>query len=232
MAKTRITWLGHSACRIDTPEGKAIWIDPWLSGNPSCPDRDRKPARVDAILVTHGHGDHLGDVVALARAHKPRVVCVHEIALWLQSKGIANLHGMNKGGAQEVCGARVTMVHADHSGAIEDGDRLVYGGEPAGYIVELSDGLRVYHAGDTALFGDMRLIGELYRPDLALLPIGDLYTMGPREAAKAVEFLNVRRVLPIHWGTFPALTGRPEQLAELVRARGVEVVSLRPGESL
>lgn len=232
MPKTRITWLGHSACRIETPEGKAILIDPWLKENPSCPEAEKKPRKVDALLVTHGHFDHIADVVDLARALKPEVVCIHETSLWLESKGVVNLRGMNKGGTQSACGVRVTMVHADHSCAIQDGDRLVYGGEAVGYVVELSDGLRVYHAGDTALFGDMRLIGELYRPEVALLPIGDLYTMGPREAAKAVELLGVKRVVPIHWGTFPPLTGRPEQLQELLRGRGVEVRALRPGESL
>ncbi|MEE8536791.1 MAG: metal-dependent hydrolase, partial [Acidobacteriota bacterium] len=148
------------------------------------------------------------------------------------SKKVGNVRAMNKGGTQEVCGIRITMVHALHSCGILDGDQIIYGGEAAGYILELPDGLRLYHAGDTAVFGDMRLIGELYRPEIALLPIGDLYTMGPREAAKAVELLGVKRVVPMHWGTFPALTGTPDALREQVSKLGAEVHALEPGESL
>jgi L-ascorbate metabolism protein UlaG (beta-lactamase superfamily) len=232
MAKSRITWLGHSTVRVETPDGKVLLIDPWLKENPSCPPAEKTPRRVDALLVTHGHFDHIADAVDLGRAHKPAVVCIHEIGHWLESKGVAGVRGMNKGGTQEVCGVQVTMVDAVHSCGIQDGDRIVYGGEAAGYVLALPDGLRIYHAGDTALFGDMRLIGELYRPDLACLPIGGHYTMGPIEAARAVELLGVRRVLPIHWGTFPALAGRPETLQEQVRGRGVEVHALRPGDSL
>jgi L-ascorbate metabolism protein UlaG (beta-lactamase superfamily) len=184
------------------------------------------------MLITHGHFDHIADAVEIASRHKPEVVCIYETGHWLESKKVVNVRAMNKGGTQEVCGARITMVHALHSCGILDGDRIVYGGEASGYVVELSDGLRLYHAGDTAVFGDMRLIGELYRPEIAMLPIGDLYTMGPREAAKAVELLGIKRVVPMHWGTFPALTGKPDALRERVSKRGVEVIALEPGGSI
>jgi L-ascorbate metabolism protein UlaG (beta-lactamase superfamily) len=232
MAKNRITWLGHGTFRLDTSEGKTLILDPWLHGNPACPSGEKNPPKVDALLITHGHFDHIADAVALAKARTPQVVCVWETGHWLESKGVTNVRTMNKGGTQEVCDARVTMVDARHSSGILDGDRIVYGGEAAGYVIDLPGGPRLYYAGDTDLFGDMRLIGELYRPQIALLPIGDLYTMGPMQAAKAVELLQVERVIPMHWGTFPALTGRPEQLAERVRSLGVEVIALEPGDSI
>jgi L-ascorbate metabolism protein UlaG (beta-lactamase superfamily) len=232
MAKNRITWLGHGTFRIDTSEGKCLILDPWLHGNPACPSGEKNPRKVNALLITHGHIDHIADAVAIAKAHSPQVVCIWETGHWLESKGVANVRSMNKGGTQDVLGARVTMVHASHSCGILDGDRIVYGGEAAGYIIDLPGGPRLYYSGDTDLFGDMRLIGELYRPQIALLPIGDLYTMGPLQAAKAVELLQVERVIPMHWGTFPPLTGRPEHLAERVRSLGVEVIALKPGDSI
>jgi L-ascorbate metabolism protein UlaG (beta-lactamase superfamily) len=229
----KITWLGHATFRITTPAGGVILIDPWVTGNPSCPEPLKKFERIDVLLITHGHSDHFADALALARAHKPQVVAMYETAVWLASKGIANTLPMSKGGTQKVGDIEATMVHAIHSNSIEEDGRFVYGGEPAGYVLRLPGGFTVYHAGDTTVFSDMKLIGELYQPELALLPIGDLYTMGPREAALAIRLLNVRHVVPMHYGTFPALTGTPAALRELTRdIAGLEIHALRPGETV
>lgn len=229
----QITWLGHSAFRIITPAGNVILIDPWLEGSPTCPEVLKKPARVDVILLTHGHGDHLGDTIALGRQHKPRIICIYEIYLWLQSKGLKNVTGMGKGGTVQAGDIEVTLTHAIHSNSIQDGDDVIYGGEAAGFIVRLPGGLTVYHAGDTGPFSDMKLIGEIYSPQLACLPIGDLYTMGPREAAHAIRLLGVRHVIPMHYATFPELTGRPEELREMTKdISGLAIYALKPGESL
>lgn len=229
----KLTWLGHAAFRITTPSGKVIIIDPWIKSNPACPESLKNIEKTDIMLITHGHFDHIADAVDLGKKHKPQIVAMPETCGWLESKGVKNVNGMNKGGTQKVGEIEVTMVNALHSSGIQDGDKMVYGGDPCGYIIHLPGGFKVYHAGDTAVFGDMKLIGELYSPDLAMLPIGDHYTMGPREAALAIRLLGVRDVIPMHFGTFPILTGTPDRLRELTQdIAGLNVHTLKPGETL
>lgn len=233
-SRPKFTYLGHATVRCDLAGGEVVLIDPWVTNNPSCPDELKDLGRLDAILITHGHFDHMGDAVEVARRYRPKVVAgCFEVCQYLESQGVDNCSGMNLGGCQDVLGLQVTMVRADHSSAILDGDRLVNGGVAAGYVVRLANGYTFYHAGDTALFSDMQLIAELWRPELAFLPIGDLFTMDPHQAARACRYLGVRKVVPIHWGTFPALTGTPEQLEKALSDLGVncEVVTLQPGES-
>ena len=229
----KLTWLGHATFRITTPSGKVTVIDPWVQTNPMCPEPLKKFDRLNTMLITHGHFDHIADAVALGKQFKPQIVGIFETCVWLESKGVSNTNGMNKGGTQRVGEIEVTMVNAIHSCGIQDGDKIVYGGEACGYIIRLPGGLTIYHAGDTAVFGDMKLIGELYAPDLALLPIGDHYTMGPREAAMAIRLLGVRQVVPMHFGTFPPLVGRPEQLRQITQdISGLEIHALKPGDSI
>jgi L-ascorbate metabolism protein UlaG (beta-lactamase superfamily) len=229
----KLTWLGHSAFRITTPAGNVILIDPWIQTNPMTPEPLKKINRVDTMLITHGHFDHIADAVDLAKKFKPRIVAIHETCGWLESKGATNTSGMNKGGTQTVGEIEVTMVNAIHSCGIQDGDKIVYGGEACGYIIRLPGGLTIYHAGDTAVFGDMKIIGELYAPTVAMLPIGDHYTMGPSEAALAIRLLNVKHVIPMHYGTFPALTGRPDSLQELTRdVPSLEYHVMEPGDTI
>jgi L-ascorbate metabolism protein UlaG (beta-lactamase superfamily) len=232
----RITWLGHAAFRVDSPNGKVILIDPWL-GNPKAPAGAREAlTHVDVILPTHAHSDHLGDTVDLGRRFQPEIPCMYELHLYLRAKGLEKTLPMNKGGTQTVAGGiQVTMVSADHSAGLQDDElakRPLYGGEPCGFVVELENGFRFYHAGDTNVFGDMKLIGELYRPDVALLPIGGLFTMGPREAAVAAKLLGASRVLPMHYGTFPPLAGTPAELSKELHGSGIEVIALAPGGTL
>jgi L-ascorbate metabolism protein UlaG (beta-lactamase superfamily) len=229
----KLTWLGHAAFRITTATGKVILIDPWIQSNPACPENLKKIERADTMLITHGHFDHIADAVDLARRLDPQVVGIFETCAWLESKGVKNTAAMNKGGTQKVGEIEVTMVNAVHSCGIQDGDQIIYGGEACGYVVRLPGGLTIYHAGDTAVFGDMKLIGELYSPEIAMLPIGDHFTMGPREAALAIRLLGVKHVIPMHFGTFPVLTGNPEALRKAASdIPSLEIHGLRPGESL
>ena len=232
MANVTFTWLGHGSYRFDSAEGKRIYVDPWFD-NPKCPESEKRPERCDVLAITHGHADHIGSAVDVAKAHSPKVVAIFELASWLESQGAPNASqlGMNKGGTVDVDGVKFTMTHALHSsGFSENGGRIVYLGDAAGYVVEFENGLKVYCAGDTAVFSDMQLIGRLHSPDVAILPIGDHFTMGPGAAGAALELLGARRCIPVHWGTFPLLHGTPDQLRQATA--GVEVLSPEPGETI
>jgi len=233
----KLTWIGHASFILETPGGKRALIDPWMTGNPAAPESLHDPGDVDLILLSHGHSDHVGDVVRLAKEKSPAaVMCMIELGDFLGSKGVENIIGGNKGGTLSAEGMSVTLTHAFHSSSYgEEDGTIVYTGEPAGLIITLENGFRIYFAGDTTVFGDMALIGELYKPDFAMLPIGDFFTMGPMEAAKAVELLGVKHVLGMHYGTFPLLTGTPQGLRDELAKRGlndVEVEELKPGETL
>jgi L-ascorbate metabolism protein UlaG (beta-lactamase superfamily) len=225
-----LTWLGHSTFRFDTPGGARVYVDPFLNGNPKCPEGEQQPERVDLILLTHGHGDHVGDTVALHQQFGCPVIALVELRGWLASQGVEAYmaHAPNKGGTVPFEDLRVTLTDANHSSSAEDG---TYTGEPAGLVVAVDGGPTVYFAGDTNVFGDMALIRRIYQPDVAVLPIGDHFTMGPEEAAVALDLLGVRRCVPCHYGTFPVLTGTPDRLRELAPA-GVEILVSEPGESV
>ena len=228
----QITWLGHATFKVTTPGGKIVLIDPWTFQNPACPEGLKRVDKVDLMLVTHGHFDHMGDAVDIARATKPTTVAIVELAGWLGSRGVEQTIGINKGGSVNVEGIRVSMTHAIHTSGVEDGS---YAGDACGYVIEFENGRKLYHAGDTCAFSDMQIIGELYQPDVALLPIGDFYTMGPREAAIAVRLLGVKHVIPMHYATFPVLTGTPAALRQALQALGlneVEVVEMKPGQTV
>lgn len=231
--RLEITWLGHATFVLKLPNGKRVLLDPWL-GNPNCPPAFAKPDAlkpIDLILVTHGHSDHLTDVVSSQRATGAPIIAPYELAQYLEQKGVKDVREMNIGGTQEAVGIRITMTSATHSSSTMEDGRLVYLGAAAGYILRAPDMPTIYIAGDTGLFGDMKMIGDLYKPQIAFLPIGDLYTMGPDTAAIAAEWLGVRQVVPMHWGTFGALTGTPEELNALLSPQGVEVLNLKPGET-
>jgi L-ascorbate metabolism protein UlaG (beta-lactamase superfamily) len=230
---TELTWLGHAAFRIDSPGGKRIYVDPFLHGNPTCPENEREPERCALIAVTHGHDDHLGDTVAIAQRFDCPVVAQVELRGWLSLHGLSqdSAQAINKGGTVEVAGVKLTLTHANHSSSVFADGEFLYTGESCGFVIELEDGFTIYVSGDTNVFGDMSLIGRIYSPDLAIVCIGDHYTMGPREAAVALELLGVTRCVPCHYGTFPLLTGTPDALRERAPA-GVEVLAPEPGETL
>ena len=231
MDRLAITWLGHSTFLIGTPGGKRLLFDPWLANNPACPDVFKKPPQVDLILASHGHADHIDDLIACARASGAAVVGVYELCDWVERKGIQNTAPMNKGGSLKIANLVVSMTAASHSSGFIEHGQMIYMGEPCGFIVRLEDDRTIYFAGDTDVFGDMRLIGEIYRPEIAFLPIGDRFTMGPMGAARACVMLGVKQVVPMHWGTFPLLTGTPAALKKLLETTGVQVLELQPGET-
>jgi L-ascorbate metabolism protein UlaG (beta-lactamase superfamily) len=228
MPDVQLTWLGHASLRIDSPGGKRIYVDPFFD-NPKCPEGEKQPERADILALTHGHGDHTASAPDLVRQFSPTVVAQVEVHKWLQRQGLdlGEVPGVNKGGTRDVDGIGFTMTDARHSSSSDETGE--YLGESAGYVITFENGTKVYVAGDTCVFSDMQLIGRIYEPDLAILPIGDHFTMGPREAAVALELLGVSRCLPYHWGTFPLLRGSPDELRQLTDA---EVLSPEPGETI
>ncbi len=228
-----ITWLGHAAVRIRRGDA-TIYLDPWLAGNPACPEAEHQPAAVDAIYLTHGHFDHFGNTMDLVAAHSPQVFCIHEIAEYLTARGVENVVGSNKGGTVDgPAGVRATLVDAVHSSGISaDDGSIADGGDPGGWILEFPGGPTILHAGDTTVFGDMALIAELYRPEIGFLPIGGHFTMDPAGAAMAAQMLGLDVVVPIHYGTFPILAGTPEELRTALDGSGIDVIAPEIGETL
>jgi L-ascorbate metabolism protein UlaG (beta-lactamase superfamily) len=232
---TRITYLGHSTFRFVTAGDEQIIIDPFLTENPQTPDHLKRVGELDTILITHGHFDHFSDVMPLQGQTGAATVSNFEIFSYLQRQGVENAMPVQKGGTIHVGGIKVTATHAFHSSSIAlDDGTVIYAGEPVGYVMEFESGFKVYHAGDTAVFGDMQLIGELYRPDVALLPIGDQVVMSPYEAAHATRLLGIPHVVPIHYGTFPFVPGTPEEFQKHLNevAPNTTVHVMKPGDDL
>jgi L-ascorbate metabolism protein UlaG (beta-lactamase superfamily) len=226
----RITWLGHATVLVQTAKGTNILIDPFIADNPRYPKDFKLPSKIHFVLLTHGHGDHISDVVPVAEKHDSTVVAIYELADYVSKQGVEKTIGMNLGGTVQLEEVAASMVEAKHSSGAQDKHGTHYVGIAAGYVLTIPDSPVVYHAGDTAVFGDMKLIGEFYHPEVALLPIGGHFTMGPKEAAWASRFLGVKTILPLHFGTFPPLKGTPGELATLIDA-GVRVVQWSPGET-
>ncbi|WP_031500411.1 metal-dependent hydrolase [Bryobacter aggregatus] len=226
-----VTWLGHSSFALQLESGETYLLDPWL-GNPKAP-KDYKPSRVDGILLSHGHSDHTGSVVALAAEFRCPVLGIVELCGHFASKGVANTIGFNKGGTVKLGPLSVTLTHAFHSSSEEGENGSVYLGEACGLILTVPDGRSIYFAGDTDVFGDMALLAALYKPEIAFLPIGDFYTMGPKQAAHACRLLQAKTIVPMHYGTFPALTGTPAELRSLLSDfSDIRIEEFRPGHTI
>lgn len=228
---TRITWLGHATVLVQTPKGTNILIDPFIEQNPKYPEGFELPEKIHHILLTHGHGDHISDAASVAKKHKSNVVAIYELAAFIAQQGAESTTGMNIGGTVQLEDVAVTMVEARHSAGAQGKNGTEYSGVAAGFVLTVAGGPVLYHSGDTAVFSDMKLIRELYHPELVMLPIGGFYTMGPREAALAAQFLEPKAILPIHFGTFPELTGTPDQLAGFLKG-AIDVIRVAPGESI
>ena len=229
---TSITWLGHATVLITTPKGTTILIDPFIEHNPKYPKGYKLPEKIDLLLVTHGHMDHIADAVPVAKKHGPIAIGMVELMGWLQSKGVKEGVGMNIGGSPRHADVTLTLTEARHSSSITDGDHTFYAGEPTGFVIAIDNGPTLYHAGDTTVFSDMQIIRDLYHPDLAMLPIGDHYTMGPKAAAVAAKYIGAKTILPIHWGTFPPLIGTPAALEKELAGSEITVIHTDPGKAL
>lgn len=227
--KIKAWWLGHSAFRLESQNGTVIYIDPFLSDNPNTPDEFKNPDEVDIILLTHGHEDHVGDTLDIAKNSECKVVAQVELSQLLKKYGLKENQRIefNKGGSVDFEEFSVTLVNANHSSSFQ-GD---YAGEAGGLILSFDDDIAFYHMGDTNIFSDLEIYGEIYRPHVAAVPMGDYYTMGPEEAALSCEMLNPELAIPIHYGTFPVLTGDPEEFKEFTEEYcDTEVLIPKPGE--
>lgn len=224
----KITYYGHS-CLLAEEGGKSVIVDPFLSGNPNS-GAEPKDVKVDAVILTHGHDDHFGDTLEIAKNNDCPVIAVFELAVFCQRKGV-KAHPMNTGGSYAFDGFSVQFTPAFHSSSVTDGDHTVYAGQPCGIVLTMG-GKKLYHAGDTALFSDIQLIGERHSIDIAALPIGDNLTMGPEDAALAAKWCRTSKVIPVHYNTFPAIEQDPSVFAKQLSAYDIACSPLKAGESL
>ena len=236
--KAKITFYGHSSFLVTSETGKTIFIDPWLDGNPACPKKLEEVSALDYICLTHGHSDHVGSVLSLAKNTGAQIYAIYELINLLRNDGVpeSQLQPLNKGGKAPLDGSKlaISLTNAEHSSSYVACDGSVhYAGEACGIVIHLESGRTIYHTGDTALFSDMELIGDIYTPEVAILPIGDRFTMGPEAAADAANLIQPEMVIPMHYETFEALSGKLEAFEDLVEASSsIRVSPLKPGESL